>query len=190
MAVALLGVVLVGCSGSSSGSSDQTTTAGSPSTSGTTAGSTPSAASTSKPAAGGGSSALFASGSNPCKTVDGNALGQAAGMTLVKSIPSADNGCLWGTSKVGVGVQVSIHPKWTDSFVAVLKAPHPGSSKATDVSLPGASSAVVIRAGVSGSELDNLYAIFPQGGVEVAVTGPPAVATVAAAVASAGVILG
>ncbi len=191
MTVLFLVAAIAGCSSSGSGTSASSQPAGATAAQSSTAPSPTAsapAASSSAPASSGGAARLFAAGARPCALVDVAALGAAAGMTLVKTIPSADNGCLWGTSKIGVGVQVSLHPGWTMAYIDALKA-H-STATVTDVTLPGATAAVVVRAAVGTSELDNLYALFPQGGVEVAETGPPATATMAAVVAATGVILG
>lgn len=114
-------------------------------------------------------------GANGCDKPSSADIGTAFGTPIVKAQPAADQGCLWETATVGHGVQVSYHPAGSDDAMppAQLGFLH-GSGTVTDLTVPGASQAFLRTFPIPNAPFENptAYIVYPEGVVQIAMTGP------------------
>jgi hypothetical protein len=159
----LVAVVLAACGGGGSKSASSTASTSAPQTSTTTG---PSSTGSTATTSGSGTATYDARG---CSAPSAGQIGTAFGAAITKTVPTADNGCLWEAGDIKRSVQVSYHPasEFNPTRLAILKA----GSKAASV--PGANDAFVKHISLPNDATNDVeYVVFDNGTVQIAFGGP------------------
>ena len=127
-------------------------------------------------------------GARGCSAPSADAIGSAWGVTITKSTPTADSGCLWEAGSLSQSVQVSYPP--LSEFPSVrVNILHSGT--VTDITIPGATVAFIKLVLQIGGHTNRVaYVIYPTGVVQVAVGGPDSIVTDSTVLAITKVIVG
>lgn len=166
----VLGVVaLASCGSGGSKSSSSPTSGGSSKPAASAPGGGPPASSEATAGEGGGGWP----GVHGCDSPSAVDVGDAFGSPIVKSLNTADDGCLWETATRGRGVQVSYHTADQDPMTPAMLNFFHSSPGVTDVSVPGASQAFIRDLKVANIENPVAYVTYPEGTVQIAFSGAP-----------------
>jgi hypothetical protein len=166
----LVVVALTACNGGAKKSASTSPTTAPSQQSATTASSQQPVTAASSPTGSGSPTAGSANATfNPqgCAAPSADAIGSAFGAAITKTLPTADNGCLWQGGSLTQAVQVSYHTPadFNAVRISILKA------GATPVTVPGATDAFVKRIALPNAINDVEYVIFDNGTVQIAFTG-------------------
>jgi len=111
-------------------------------------------------------------GANGCDKPSAADIGTAFGDPITGSIPGAQQGCIWKTATPGHGVQVSYHTADNGNPMPAeqLEFLH-STGTVTDLTVPGASQAFIHTINVANLENPVAYVVYPEGTVQIAMSG-------------------
>lgn len=170
--VAVLFALLALASCGSSGSKTAATTKTTKKDDSVSSASAPSGTSESKTVATANSDTGGWPGANGCAKPSSADVGTAFGTPIVGTLPAALQGCIWKTATAGRSVQVSYHTAGgEDAMPAAQLAFLHSSGTITDLTVPGASQAFLRNFPLPTMENPNAYIVYPEGVVQIAMSG-------------------